>query len=466
LRIARIDVSGLRLLTDDFASLKAHHAELQQVIRRHLPRVTASLLARPEPAADGSWVDWYSDLSGQPVPLKSLPAGKRAEVRARLDDRLASLRRLADELPGRTRGSEPIARLLLAATSYPDDGFVYAVGDEPVLTFWGFVYVDAKGRGTLGSTGAAEAAARRARLIRRGLLIASALLLLGLTAGIGGWYWLDRERAQALRAGLDAVLAAECAPSEAAGALASRLAELDPEGRKYARIREELAAEQARCATAERLAADLEAAGWDCGRLKTLRPDLASQDARRPLSDLRERLDAALAVCAQAGRYGERLDLAQGDCEVVAALDRDLGQPPADARPLQEVRAGVDGALALCAQARRLGEQLEAHGGDCDRLYRLDGQLQALDSSRPPLAPLRARLDQALVLCGRAADYRRALVEAQMDCSLLQQLEAKMQIEEVDKEPFKSVRAGLDAALVPCQALKTLDRPGTDAKRP
>jgi hypothetical protein len=466
LRIARIDVSGLRLLTDDFASLKAHHAELQQVIRRHLPRATASLLARPEPAADGRTVDWYSDLAGQPVPLKSLPAAKRAEVRARLDDRLASLRKLADELPRRARGSEPLARLLLAATSYPDDGFVYAVGDEPVLTLWGFVYVDAKGRGALGSTGAAEAAARRARLIRRGLLIGSALLVLGLAAGIGGWYWLDRERAQALQAGLDAVLTAECAPTEAADTLTTRLAELDPEGRRYAGIREGVAAEQARCATAERLAADLEAAGWDCARLKTLRPDLAGQDMRPPLPGLRERLDAALAVCAQAGRYGERLALAQGDCEAVAALDRDLGQPAADARPLQEVRSGVDRELALCTEARRLGEELEVHGGDCDRLYRLDGQLRALDTSRPPLVPLKARLDQALVLCGRAADYRRALVEAQMDCGLLRQLEAKMQTEEVAKEPFKSVREGLDAALVPCQALKTLDRPAAEPKGP
>jgi len=66
LRIVRVDVSGYRLLTSDFAGLDGLHRELQATIRRHLPGVTASVLALPVPSADGQTVDWYSDFSASP----------------------------------------------------------------------------------------------------------------------------------------------------------------------------------------------------------------------------------------------------------------------------------------------------------------------------------------------------------------------------------------------------------------
>jgi hypothetical protein len=121
-RIARVDVGHYRLLTSDFAGLEALHRELTATIRRHLPGVTASLLALPIAADDGVTVDWYSDLGGQPRPLATLPPQQRALVREKLKDRLDSLRRLADELPRRVRGSEALAescarRPIIPATS-------------------------------------------------------------------------------------------------------------------------------------------------------------------------------------------------------------------------------------------------------------------------------------------------------------------------------------------------------------
>jgi hypothetical protein len=46
---------------------------LDALIRAHLPPVAASLLAQPSPSADGTAVEWYSDLAGQPIPLGDVP---------------------------------------------------------------------------------------------------------------------------------------------------------------------------------------------------------------------------------------------------------------------------------------------------------------------------------------------------------------------------------------------------------
>ena len=185
-RIARVDVGRYRLLTSDFAGLQALHRELTATIRRHLPGVTASLLALPIPADDGVTVDWYSDLGGQPRPLAALPPEQRALVREKLKDRLDSLRRLADDLPRRVRGSEPLAEGLRAATHYPGDEHVFAVGDEPVLTLWGFVR--SSGRGRLATPAQAGIAGSRRRwLLGLGLTALSMVALAG-----AGWYaWMS-----------------------------------------------------------------------------------------------------------------------------------------------------------------------------------------------------------------------------------------------------------------------------------
>ena len=77
-------------------------AELQLVLKRHLPEVTASLFARPLTTADPQGaVDWYSDMAGQPVPLLDLPPDAQDALRGLLADRLQAIARLADALEQR-----------------------------------------------------------------------------------------------------------------------------------------------------------------------------------------------------------------------------------------------------------------------------------------------------------------------------------------------------------------------------
>ncbi len=467
LRIAQLDVTDLKLLTDDFASLETLHAQLQRLIRRHLPEVTASLLAVPKPASDGKTVDWYSDLAGQPALLRSLPADQQVVVREKLNDRLGSLKRLAAELPGMARGSEESAALLELATHYPGDEFVYVVGDEPVLTLWGFVSINDKRTGiaSIGPANADNTGGDLAPGRRRGArLLWIPLLLFGIGAVAGGWLWLDHQREQALSTELDQAIVADCTAPDALTALEAHLIELDPAGDRHADIRERLGAEKDRCRVAMRLEEGLVAAQWDCPRLTVMREEMAEQDlSRQPFAGLAEQLDERIAACVEAADFTGRLEQAARDCTHIAELDQELGEPLAGVEPLQQVRGRIDAEIERCEAAVRFAEDLETNIARCENLHRLDGEMGGFDVERPPLASIRQRLDAELTLCGRAAAYRQELVDAQMDCALLQKLDERMQGEDVTREPLQSVRQRLDGALEQCKTLEELEQAMQDA---
>ena len=446
LRIARVDVSGYRLLSDDFAGLEGLHRELQAVIRRHLPAVTASVLALPVPGTDGRTVDWYSDLAGQPVALPTLPAAQRAAARARLEDRLASLRQLANQLPGRERGSESLAQALRSATLYPDDHHVYVIGDEPVITLWGFVLVkDRRRRGAL----VVPARAGDGRRPAWPWPLAVTLLL---ALGAGGWYWYLRQQEASLESELDRAIATECAGPDRLTALLARLNRLDPESGRYAELRRRIAEAQGRCTVAAEIERELEGAGWDCARLAALHRGPGGPDLTRPpLARSGARLAERLRLCNRAADVGDRLKQRSGECVALAELDRELGTPPADAVPMQQVRDALDRELTLCKTADELAAGITANHGNCEGLHALDRQLGAVDSARPPLAPLRARLDTALADCVKAAGWRQALLDAQMDCVKLRALDQRMPAGEATGALLQPIRRGLDEALGKCK---------------
>ncbi len=136
LRIARLDPRPYHSLAVGPGDANLHR-RLDALIRRHLAGPTASLLAAPASTADGRFVEWYSDLNGQPVPLRSLSPSARPAVEALLANRLGALAALAERLEA--ADSEPdLARALRQALSYPGEETVYVVDGQPVLTFWGY----------------------------------------------------------------------------------------------------------------------------------------------------------------------------------------------------------------------------------------------------------------------------------------------------------------------------------------
>ncbi len=455
LRVARIDGSGLAPPAASPRALQNRHSRLQQVIRRHLPGVTASILAQPRPVPDSPLTDWYSDLAGQPTPLPSLPAKEQAAARSLLSDRLASIKKLADELPGLAPEDADIAASLRQATSYPGETYVYVVDGEPVLTFWG--YASARAARPVAPSGAAAGRGKAP-------LAWLALAFLLTASAAGGWVWLEHQREQGLLIAMNEAMAAECDPIEPLSRLSASLAELDPEGTRYPELQRQAAAETQRCTHAQQLARDIDHASGDCERLAALADGLAGRDlARQPFLDLQARLASELAICERAKTLSARLDAAIGDCPAIAVLDEELGMPPENATALLELRERLDAEMALCGQAAQLLQELDANLGNCPELLRIDGRIAGLDTSRPPLTDVRERLDLELDLCAKADRYNQALAEAQTDCAALRKLDGEMQTEDSSREPLASVRKRLDKALEACKSLDDLEQALQDA---
>jgi Mg-chelatase subunit ChlD len=461
LRIARIETRGLRPLDADLGALAAHHGRLQILIRRYLSGVAASLLAEPRPVGDGRSVDWYSDLAGQPVALLDLAPADQAAARRVLVQRLASLTKLADELPRLAPNQADAAPALRRAAVYPGDAYVYVIGDEPVVTFWGHAPLDAKGAVPRGALPVSTPRNRRRRL----LWLWPAVLLALIGAGIGGWLWLEHAHEKALAADIDAAVAADCTPIEPLLALRDRLGELDPSAQRYPEMEARISAEIARCAAASKLGSDLAAAAGDCTRFAALAAGMAGQDlSRPPFPRLKARLDAELTLCGKAQGLNARIDAAQGDCGALRALDSGLAKAPTHAPPVQQARARLDEALKGCATAEHLTREIDANLGRCPELHRIDGEMGGLDAAYPPLRDVRTRLDQELELCARAARYEQQLSDAQSDCDALARLDTALKAEAADREPLLAVRKRLDAALLRCKSLEELKQAMKDAE--
>lgn len=138
LRVARLDPSGFRPVAVGWTMNAEDYRRLRALLLRHLPPLTAALLTAPQATADGRFVEWYTDLAGEPIPLPNLPPEAQDTPRRLLADRLTSLQGLAARLPSLEPESASLAEVLGAALRYPGDESVYVIDGQPVLTFWGY----------------------------------------------------------------------------------------------------------------------------------------------------------------------------------------------------------------------------------------------------------------------------------------------------------------------------------------
>jgi hypothetical protein len=151
----------------------ALHARLCEAMRRHLSPAAATLLAEPAPGGDGEWIDWYTPLAGQPVPLRSLAGNAARRARKLLEDRVQAMRALSERL---APADPALAEAMRRAAGFPDESAVYVVDGQPVLTFWGY-------GGAIGSEPAASPSDQpSAQPFRRPWL---AMAGLALAAGLG-----------------------------------------------------------------------------------------------------------------------------------------------------------------------------------------------------------------------------------------------------------------------------------------
>jgi hypothetical protein len=131
IRLSRINPS--RYQSFDAAQLGARFARLQSLLAGASP-ATRSVFAEPGLVQGSDSVDWFSRLGGQPQPLSQVPEAEAKAVRARLNDALNDVRRIADE---RAAVAPDDAEFLRAAASYPSDADVFVLNGQPVVTAWG-----------------------------------------------------------------------------------------------------------------------------------------------------------------------------------------------------------------------------------------------------------------------------------------------------------------------------------------
>nr|WP_294509948.1 hypothetical protein [uncultured Rhodopila sp.] len=186
--LARGKLSSLEAVTAFNAPVFQSYADITAAVRHHLGAAAASLFARPE--VQGDEIAWTTDLTGPSRRWADLSPAERAtmeplrrEAGESLAGLIATLRR-----SGTNTRSGSLSHLLETAMVIPGVEHLRLVGQQLVLTFWGFRQPGDVGLYPLGAEPLPlppppQPVARRR--IWPWLLGLLALLLLG----TAGWWW-------------------------------------------------------------------------------------------------------------------------------------------------------------------------------------------------------------------------------------------------------------------------------------
>jgi len=464
-RIARVDGSGYSPVGGDQAYWLRTYPQLDQLIRQHLPSITASLLARPKSEPDSRVVEWYSELEGQPVPLASLAPNEQSEVRRRLTDRLSSLSRLANNLPRIDPTSADLAQALKQALNYPGDLTVYVLGGQPVITYWGHIDPNAVAPDRIALPIAPEDPGKKPTFAPSGIrsrltpfrIILATLALLGITV----WFLL----AIVVPRMFDGARG-DCARLRSwEHTFGGRLASLFG----LAQIQEDLDAGLYRC-MANDLRADfrqrLAAADGDCAKLAQLERPLTEKVRAVPeLDRIEAELNTRLQACAKraliAG-FRQQLADAQGDCPKLKSLESPLAEKSRTVVELAPLRAELSAALQECEKQALIAgfrQQLVAALGNCEELRALRAALSAKSQSVPELLTLKIKLDEALKPCienDLVASFERRLTAAEGNCGRMKALQQPLTRKSRTIPVLLTLKNRLDTSLRRCEATRLL----------
>lgn len=119
------------------------HVQLRAMLKGKLGERYANYFARPTYDADTGELRWTAEVAGSARGWHELSPEEQAahaldmeDIRSRLIGFAAELREKGGSQPG---GAAAFASLLEQATKVPQDGnFLYLVGEQPVIAFWGF----------------------------------------------------------------------------------------------------------------------------------------------------------------------------------------------------------------------------------------------------------------------------------------------------------------------------------------
>ena len=115
------------------------YPQLCDMLRRKFGDAYVLLFAEPVPNAGSQSVDWYTPVQGAARRLTDLPADEQNTVRDALVHMAKELHTFADELKKAAEHTKTTrGNILDLALSYPNEDCLYVVGEQPVITCWGF----------------------------------------------------------------------------------------------------------------------------------------------------------------------------------------------------------------------------------------------------------------------------------------------------------------------------------------
>ncbi|MGC6405157.1 hypothetical protein ACNO7K_01745 [Bisgaard Taxon 45] len=125
----------------DAINLLSRYDEIERILRRHLPPSTVDLFARPDLKADGTTIEWYTDLQGQPHLLGSNQADQQqlAQIQPYIEQCVNAIRQLQQDLIAKGQLTSEQTHLLTQFVEGAEHNTiqVYMVNKTPVLTGWG-----------------------------------------------------------------------------------------------------------------------------------------------------------------------------------------------------------------------------------------------------------------------------------------------------------------------------------------
>ncbi|KAA9001894.1 hypothetical protein FJU30_06315 [Affinibrenneria salicis] len=139
---------------DDFLALGengqpvyASALQLRETLRLRKQLSIADCLAIPQSNEHGDRIDWYAPVDGKVTSWLAASDEQRLSALARLENCQADVADISRQALNSDKAARKLFGALLSkAFQFPGANHVYLVGDQPVITFWGFVNLDKKSR--------------------------------------------------------------------------------------------------------------------------------------------------------------------------------------------------------------------------------------------------------------------------------------------------------------------------------
>ena len=462
LRIARTQISTFLPAERHDEKPFSQYQRLVTLVKKHLSPVTASVFAQPVLQDDSDYVEWYSDLQGQPEPLLSLPENQQLKAKELLTNRLDSVSKLAEQLPQLEPGSTELQTILQKAVQYPGDKAVYVINGQPVIIFWGVAdptspSAHAPITNIVDPDTVAPTAKKTPRsFLRTGLLLFSIALLAGL-------FWLSKQpinwqdynpfldEYQLL---LDEVNAAEnnCQALEniyTSNPLINKTEE------KFVLLKKQVEERLVNC-DYQLLLDEVNAAENNCTALKNIytnNPQINRTEEKFVL--LKKQVEEHLVNCDYQLLLDE-VNAAENNCPALENIYTNNPLINKEEERFALLKKQVEAKLDNCAAYVQLKKEIDSAQGDCPKLTDILTNNTHLKNPQEPFIELKKQLEKSVEQCVEFQKLKSAIDSAKDNCSALSKIRRDDPRIQQPEGLFVSLKQQLDRHIENCTAYEKL----------